>query len=271
MTPPDSPDDVLRQLREEARATWSAGDYDAVADGIWEVGGAVVDRVGIRPGDEVLDVACGTGNAAIRAAQAGGSVTGLDITPELFVAARRRASDAGVEVRWMEGDAEALPFQAGCFDVVVSTFGIMFAPRHQVAATELARVLRPGGRIGLAAWTTGGSAGLLFRALESHLPPPPPIASPPTLWGVEAHVEALLAGSGIEPEFDRRRLTPNPNVDRAAAVEFYLRSFGPLVRARELLEPEGRWEALAADVRPAIESMLADPPEYLVVTGTKGA
>ena len=269
MTAPLSADDLLRTLKEQARATWSAGNYDAVAEGIWEVGGVIVNRVGIRPGEEVLDVACGTGNATIPAALAGGTVTGLDLTPELFEAARRRAAEAVAEVRWIEGDAEALPFEGESFDVVISTFGVMFAPRHQVAAAEMARVLRPGGRIGLAAWTPEGSVGRLFRTVSAHLPRPPEIASPPIGWGVEAHVEELFDGQGVELSFDRRRLALDPDIDHAEAVEFYLASFGPLLRARALLEPQGRWQAAEAEIRPAIENMLADPPQYLVITGTK--
>ncbi len=271
MTAPPSTHDVLRTLKEQARATWSAGDYDAVAEGIWEVGGVIVDRVRIHPGEQVLDVACGTGNATIRAALAGGAVTGLDLTPELFEAARRRAAEAKAEVRWVEGDAEALPFDGGSFDVVISTFGVMFAPRHAVAAAELARVLRPGGRIGLAAWTPEGTVGRMFETVAGHFPPPPEIASPPLLWGVEAHVRELFAATGIGLSFDRKRLALDPDIDHAEAIEFYLESFGPLVSARALLEPQGRWDALAAEVGPAIETMLADPPEYLIATGTKGA
>jgi SAM-dependent methyltransferase len=172
-------------------------------------------------------------------------------------------------VRWIEGDAEALPFEAESFDVVISTFGVMFAPRHGVAAAEMVRVLRPGGRIGLATWTPEGSVGRLFRAVGAHLPPPPEIASPPIGWGVEAHVEELFDGQSIEVSFERRRLALNPDIDHAKAVPFYLASFGPLVRARAVLEPQGRWQAAEAQIRPAIENMLADPPEYLVTTGTK--
>lgn len=269
MTEQTPSDDLLRSLKDQARATWSAGNYDAVAEGIWEVGAAIVDGVGIRPGDEVLDVACGTGNAAIRAALAGGTVTGLDLTPELFGAARRRAAEAQAEVRWIEGDAEALPFEDESFDVVISTFGVMFAPRHQVAAAEMARVLRAGGRIGLATWTPDGTVGRLFLTVSAHLPPPPDIASPPIRWGVEAHVEELFGRQGIELAFERRRLALDPDIDHAEAVEFYLASFGPLIRARALLEPQGRWQAAEAEIRPAIENMLADPPEYLAITGAK--
>jgi ubiquinone/menaquinone biosynthesis C-methylase UbiE len=131
----------------------------------------------------VLDVACGTGNAAIRAAQAGGEVVGLDLTPELFEAGRRLAKQAGVSVEWTEGDAEAIPFENESFDVVLSTLGCMFAPRHRVTATELARVLRPGGRLGQCNWTPEGSQGEFFRALGAYVPPLPAFAQPPLLWG----------------------------------------------------------------------------------------
>src|SRR5215471_18991632 len=129
----------LAKLKQGARATWAAGDFPAIAQRqLWEVGARVVGRIDVRPGEDVLDVACGTGNAAIRAAQAGGRVVGVDLTPELFDAARSGAAEAGVEVEWVEGDAEALPFPDASFDVVLSTFGAMFAPRHAVAAAELA-------------------------------------------------------------------------------------------------------------------------------------
>lgn len=137
---------MATEAQQRARATWSAGDFDAIAERIWGVGGDLVSRVGVTPGNRVLDVACGTGNAAIPAAVAGGEVTGLDITPELFEDARRRAGEAGVELELVEGDAQEMPFDDQSFDVVVSTFGCMFAPDHGAAAAEIARVLRPGGR-----------------------------------------------------------------------------------------------------------------------------
>ena len=142
---------MATEAQQRARATWSAGDFDAIAERIWSVGGNLVSRVGVNAGDRVLDVACGTGNAAIPAAVAGGEVTGLDITPELFEDARRRAGEAGVELDLVEGDAQDMPFDDQSFDVVVSTFGCMFAPDHKRAAGEIARVLKPGGRMGVAA------------------------------------------------------------------------------------------------------------------------
>ena len=176
------------------RAIWAAGDYDAIAELFWDVGQVVAEAAAIGPDMKVLDVATGTGNAAIRAAAAGAEVVGLDLTPELFAGARRREALAGVSVEWVEGDAEALPFQDASFDRVLSTFGVMFAPRHRVAAEELVRTCRPGGMIVLANWTPDGFAGQIIATVQSHLPPQPAIAQRPTLWGEEAHLRTLLGG-----------------------------------------------------------------------------
>lgn len=234
--------EILAALKLQARRTWSAGDYDAIAEGIWTAGEQIVRRVGTRPDERVLDVAAGTGNAAIRAAQAGASVTALDLTPELFDAGRRRAAEAGVEVAWVAGDAEELPFDDATFDVVLSTFGVMFAPRHEVATAEIGRVLRPGGRIGLTTWPPDGAVADVFATVGRHLPPPPEMAAPPLLWGSEAHVRRIFAGTGIQPSFERELIPIDPDVDRTEAFEFYISTFGPLIKARELLEPQGRWQ-----------------------------
>lgn len=260
--------EAVAEMKRRARATWGAGNYDIVADGIWPVGAVIVGAAQVRPGERVLDIACGTGNAAIRAAEAGAKVTGLDLTPELFPAARRRAAEAGVELDLVEGDAEALPFDDASFDVVLSTFGVMFAPRHAVAATEILRVLRPGGRIGLANWDPDGSVGNLFRTMAGHLPPPPPPAEPPLLWGKQAHVRELL-GEKIDLVFSVARVALEPDKDRDEMVELFLSVFPPLVTARALLEPQGRWTAAEADIRPALATMYANPPSYLIVTGQR--
>src|SRR3954464_9790481 len=133
----------ITELKQRARKTWAAGNFDEIAKRVLEVGQRVAASAAIEPGMTVLDVACGTGNATIPAALAGGRATGLDLTPELLEDARRNADAAGVEIGWVEGDAEALPFEDGSFDRVISTFGVMFAPRHEVAAAELARVCAP--------------------------------------------------------------------------------------------------------------------------------
>ena len=203
--------ELVKQKRA-ARAMWAAGDFPEVAQReLWPLGERIVERLGIRPGERVLDVACGTGNAAIRAAEAGGRVTGLDLTPELFEAGRRLAAEAGVEVEWVEGDAEALPFGDESFDVVVSTLGVMFAPRHEVAARELVRVLRPGGRLALLNWAEDSVIARSFRATGRFLPPPPDFASPPWLWGSEDHLRSLFADSGIEPPSNAERSPFRPS------------------------------------------------------------
>src|SRR5918995_5270958 len=148
---------AVADLKLAHRATWAAGDYASVAEVIDEVPPRhLLDRIPLEPGQEVLDVATGTGNVALQAAAAGTQVVGLDITPELLVIARRRADQHRVAVEWLEGDAEDLPFEDGRFDHVLSTFGVQFAPRHRIAAQELARVCRPGGFIGLVNWTPSG-------------------------------------------------------------------------------------------------------------------
>jgi len=258
----------LARLKQGARATWAAGDYHAVARRqLWEVGPRIVAAVDVRPGEDVLDVACGTGNAALRAAEAGARVVGVDLTPELFDTGRRLAAEAAVAVDWVQGDAEDLPFGDESFDVAVSTFGCMFAPRHQVAARELARVLRPGGRLGITSWTPEGGMGTFFRTVGAYLPPPSALAEPPGLWGSEAHVETLFAGTGIELEFERDAVTPAQFESTDAALEFLSTSFGPMMMARELAEASDRWPELRADLVDLYER--DEPLEYLVTVGRK--
>ena len=263
------------EQRQRARATWSAGNFDAIAERIWHVGDDLVGRVGINQGDAVLDVACGTGNAAIPAAVAGAEVTGLDITPELFEDGRRRAAEVGVEIEWVEGDAEDLPFEDESFDVVLSTFGCMFAPNHQAAAAEIARVVRPGGRIGIAAWRPEGSIGQFFQTIAKHAPPPPPGFQPPPLWGVRDHVESLFSSTPLTVRFE----------DAAAHFHFdsvenmfeeYATKFGPVVVLREALEAEGRWEPLREDMLALYERTtrpenggVAFDADYLITLGER--
>src|SRR5437764_166728 len=155
---------AVDEFRQRTRATWAAGDWDSFARFVEPVGARVLDRVGIEPGMDLVDVGTGTGgNVAIPAAQRGAKVVGCDVTPELFEHARRRAADAGVDVAWIEADAQDLPFEDASFDRVVSTFGAMFAPDHWAAAAELVRVCRPGGRIAMTTWVNDGFPGELFK------------------------------------------------------------------------------------------------------------
>jgi ubiquinone/menaquinone biosynthesis C-methylase UbiE len=259
---------ALEQIKQAARATWAAGDFPEVARReLWEVGATVVDRVAVEAGEEVLDVACGTGNAATRAAQAGARVVGVDLTPELLAAGERLADELGLRIEFVEGDAEAIPFEPDSFDVVVSTFGCMFAPRQAVAAAEIVRVLRPGGRLAITAWTPGGAMGEFFKTIGSYLPPPPPGVQPPLLWGSEAHVRTLFDGSGVELEFERLTVPAAEFATTEEAIEFMTSKFGPLIMARRMLEPAGRWPALLDDLRSFHER--GEPGEYLLTLGRK--
>jgi len=264
---------AIADLKQVHRATWASGDYAAVAEHIDAVPPAhLLARVPVGPGQDVLDVAAGTGNAAIRAALSGADVVGLDLTPELFATARRRAERAGVSVDWVEGDAEALPYAGASFDVVLSIFGVQFAPRHDIAAGELARVCRPGGRIGLVNWTPEGFIGQFFRTMGRYLPAPPAYASAPPLWGDEDHIRALFAGTGIEWQFARGH-----NPWRFASAEemtaFFERNYGPTVKARARLESEGAWADCRREIVELVERFGggAVDAEYLVAVGSKPA
>src|SRR5690349_15615648 len=181
------------QIAAKHRTMWASGDYPKLAtELVAPLGPVLVQATGIGPGDRVLDVAAGTGNAAIPAAQTGASVVASDLCPELLESGRTLAAEQGVELDWREGNAHALPFGDNEFDVVMSCIGVMFAPFHQQAADELVRVAKPGGRIGLINWTPEGHIGQLFASMKPHMPAPPPGAQPPPLWGQEDHVGALL-------------------------------------------------------------------------------
>lgn len=242
--------DVLTTMKAGHRVTWAAGDYAAVAEMIDEVPPAHLLQVaGIAAGEDVLDVATGTGNVALRAAAADARVVGLDLTPELFASARERASAWDVEVDWLEGDAEALPFAAESFDLVTSAFGIQFAPRHEVVARELARVCRPGGRIALCNWTPDSKVGELFQILSRYLPPAPSFVTPPPRWGDEEHMRSLFAAAdpGIELTFEHGT-TPWRLASAEHYTAFMETAYGPLVKARERLTSEGAWDACRAEI-----------------------
>ena len=230
------------EFRQRARATWAAGDWDGFSRVVAPVGAVVLDRVGVEPGQDLLDVGTGSGGTiAIPAARRGARVVGLDLTPELLEHARRRAAEAGVEVDWVEGDAQELPFADASFDRVISTFGAMFAPDHVRAAAELVRVCRPGGRIAMVTWANDGFAGELFKLTGRFLPPPPPGVQPPPLWGIESHVAEVFGAAGVTPSIERETVEfLFASVEDA--VRHYADDFGPFVMARAALEPQGRWD-----------------------------
>jgi ubiquinone/menaquinone biosynthesis C-methylase UbiE len=219
-----------QQLKARHRAMWASGDYPAVAaELIPDLGPALVAAAGIRPGQRVLDVAAGSGNAAIPAALAGADVIASDLTPELFEVGRQHAAEQGATVRWEQGDVEALPYGTGEFDAVLSCVGAMFAPHHQEAADELVRVTRPGGTIAMINWTPEGFIGQLFRTMGPFAPPPPPGAQPPPLWGSEQHVRELFGDRVTDLVVERRTTV----LDRCATPlefrEYWKRNYGPTI------------------------------------------
>jgi ubiquinone/menaquinone biosynthesis C-methylase UbiE len=211
-----------------ARALWALGDYHAFAtQTVWELGPVLVEACGISSGQRVLDVAAGTGNTAIRAAATGADVVASDLTPENFDSGRREAQACGVQLEWIEADAEALPFADGEFDVVTSSFGAIFAPDHQAVADELVRVCRPGGTIGMLNFTPEGLISDFFGALTPYAPAPPP-GPPPPLWGSEQHVRELF-----DDRLEWLQLSRREYVERAdsppAYCELFKETFGPVV------------------------------------------
>ena len=212
---------------------WALGDYDRFAkELVWGLGPELVAACGIGPGQRVLDVAAGTGNVALRAAQAGASVVASDLTPEHFAAGRREARALGVELEWVEADAEALPFPDASFDVVTSSLGAMPEPDHHAVADELVRVCRPGGRIGLLSFTPGGLGAAFFGVFVPFLPPlegPPPVQ-----WGDEEHVRSLF-GERVAFELLERRTYVERAPSPAAYCAFFKETFGPVVALYDAL------------------------------------
>jgi SAM-dependent methyltransferase len=228
------------QVRAGQRKMWSTGDWPSIAKTIQPVADALIERAGVREGQDVLDVGAGSGNVAVPAAGRGARVTAADITPELMELGSERAAVEGVKVEWVEGDAAALPFADESFDVVLSVFGCMFAPDHQAAANELVRVCRPGGTIGVCAWTPEGLNGRLLKLAASVMPAPPPEMKPPILWGEEGHVRELFDGTGVDLELEEDAVS----WDWSSAdewVSFTEQNLGPTVMARSALEPAGQW------------------------------
>lgn len=227
-------------FRQRARATWAAGNWDSFARLLEPVGALVLDRIDVRPGIDLVDIGTGTGgNVAIPAARRGANVVGLDVAPELLEQARRRAAEARVEIKWVEGDAQDLPFDDGSFGRVVSTFGAMFAADHERAAGELVRVCCAGGRVAMTTWVNDGYNGELFKLTGSFLPPPAGV-QPPPLWGVESHVEEVFAAADATPAIARESVDVEFTTVEDA-VDQYAKDFGPFVMARAVLEPQGRW------------------------------
>ncbi len=240
--------DEGHQLKATTRAMWALGDYHRFAtELVWDIGPLLVEACGVSAGQHVLDVAAGSGNVAIRAAEVGAHVVASDLTPENFDAGRREAASRGVYLEWVEADAEALPFGDGEFDVVTSAFGAIFAPDHQAVADELVRVCRPGGTIGMANFTPQGLAAEFFGVFGAYAPPPPPGAIPPVLWGSEEHVRELFGDRLASLEMTRKEY-----VEWAASPhhyrQFFKETFGPVVGLyASLADDPGQAAALDRD------------------------
>ncbi len=255
----------LEQIKNSMRAAWTAGDFGMVAKTVSEAAEGFVRRLAIPAGSRVLDVACGTGNVALPLARSGAVVTGVDIAPNLLAQARERATQEQLAITFDEGDAEQLPYADGSFDAVVTMFGAMFAPRPEIVASELARVLRPGGLLGMANWNPASFSGQMFQVSGRHVPGPPGLPAP-VLWGDDATVRARLephfteiATELISLEFD---LPANP----AGAVAFFRRYFGPTQVAFNRLDEPGK-AAFAADLEELWSgaNLAPDPEQHTLV------
>jgi SAM-dependent methyltransferase len=259
-------------FKEGQKTLWSLGEFSEIAHMIRSASDTIMDKAAVSSGDELLDVACGTGNLAIPAAKRGAKVTAMDITPKLLEVARAEAADAGLEIEFSEGDAEALAFADASFDKTISVFGMIFAPQHELAASEMVRVTRPGGTVAITAWTGEGMNGSLFKVMGQHMPPPPEGMRTPVDWGDEGYVEQQFE-RGVDWTFSREDV-----IFRAPSVEEWIAfnevKLGPMVVAKAALEGQGKWDALRADLAEhyerfnvADDGTFAGKAEYLLAVG----
>jgi SAM-dependent methyltransferase len=269
----DAPDFAAATRRQQA--TWSEGDFSMVGAHIAYTAERLADALQLLPGERVLDVACGSGNGAIAAARRSWvPVTGLDFVPALLERARERAAAERLDLELVEGDAQALPFEDGAFDVTMSIYGAMFAPDQEKTAAELLRVTKPGGRIGMANWVPDGGVGNMFLTIVKHTGGPPPGLVPPVLWGVEDHVRGLF-GDGIS-ELRVERLKARQAFRSADHyIDFFRAYFGPVKTAYEQVGPTGE-AALTADLKTFLEEAnvagdraLVLEPEYLQIVAAR--
>jgi ubiquinone/menaquinone biosynthesis C-methylase UbiE len=269
--PPPAPD--LGAIKARQQATWSAGDYGVIGTRLQIVGEALCEAVDLRAGNRVLDVAAGNGNASLAAARRWGEVVATDYVPALLDDARARATADRLAIEFREADAEDLPFPDGSFDVVLSTFGVMFTPNQERAAAELVRVCRPGGKIGLANWTPESFIGQLFKTIGKHVPPPPGLKSP-ALWGTEVRLAELFASAAEEIDAQRREYVFRYR-SPAHWLEVFRTFYGPTHKAFGALDAANQ-HALAEDITALLrrfnrsgDESLVLPSEYLEVVITK--
>jgi ubiquinone/menaquinone biosynthesis C-methylase UbiE len=265
----------LEALKTKLRATWIAGDFGEIARSYAAGAEEFVRGLNLRPGMRVLDVACGTGNLALPAARLGAVVTGVDIAPNLIEQAGENAKREGLTIQFDEGDAEKLPYEDASFDAVITMFGAMFAPRPELVAAELKRVVRPGGFIAMANWTPTGFTGQMFKIVASHFPPPPNMASP-VLWGSEDVVRERLREGTSDLQTSRELIHFYFPFDAKEAVEHFLAYYGPTNKAFGALDENGQ-NSLRATLEQhwtaanlATDGTTDVPSEYLKVVAVRG-
>lgn len=231
-------DTEMQALKQRLKTTWESGDYGAFAVYLQRGAADFLERLDIRPGTRMLDVACGAGQISVPAARAGAQVTGVDIAANLVEQARAWAREEGIDARFDEGDAEDLPYDDASFDLVTSLLGAMFAPRPDRVASELLRVCRPGGRIVMGNWTPEGFVGGMFKIIGKHVPPPP-LMAPPVQWGDEATVRQRLA-TGADVTVTRRSYPFEYPFGPEAVVDLFRDYYGPAQKAFAALDPAGQ-------------------------------
>ena len=270
--PTTAPDYVA--IKQRQQATWASGDYSIIGTTLQIVAESLAEAADVRAGGDVPDVAAGNGNATLAAARRFANVTSTDYVPALLDKAHQRALAEGQRIQFQVADAEQLPFDAGSFDVVLSTFGAMFSPDHARCAQEMLRVLRQGGRIGLASWTPQGFIGRLFKIIGAHVPPPAGVKSP-ALWGTEPHIVELFGPRAAEIRCERRLFNFRY---RSAAhwLQVFRDYYGPTLRAFAALDAAGQ-QSLEREITMLLDELntagpasLVVPSEYLEVVITKG-
>ena len=263
----------LKALKSRQQAAWSSGDYAVIGTTLQIVGEELCEALDVHSGQKLLDVAAGNGNASLAAARRWCDVVATDYAPSLLERGRERAAAERLNIEFREADAEALPFQDGSFDVVVSTFGVMFTPDQDRAAAEMIRVCKPGGKIGLANWTPDGFIGQLFKTIGKHVPPAPGTKSP-ALWGTRARIAELFEPRTTSVEFSARNFVFRYRTP-AHWLEVFRTYYGPVLKTFGALEPAAQ-AALQRDLMDLIDRFnrakdgsMVVPSEYLEIVITR--